>query len=170
MKDYNSQLKIQAYLDGELTGAQARQVEEWLASDPDAKLLHAELQATRATIRANEPEAKLPVPHEFYWNQIRRAIEQADPSETTAESAPRPWLSLLGRYLVPVSGFALLCLLGLVIFKFTAEDPARHYVEIINYSEDMNVSSFRAQSEKMFVVWLSPKEVSEEFDGEEAYQ
>ena len=54
------QLKLQAYLDGELTAAEAGEVTEWLARDEAARDLFGELTATRNAVRGNEVEVTLP--------------------------------------------------------------------------------------------------------------
>lgn len=179
MKDYNAQLKVQAYLDGELPDTEARQVEAWLAQDAELRDLLSELRCTRDALRAHEPEVKLPVPHELYWSGIARAIDQAEAARPrTVESPAQRWLAWLQRFLAPAAAVAAVALLAVGVGRFLADNPARHYVEIINYSKDINVSSFRVPSENMFVVWLSrndppepaPAPEAEEMDWEEFYQ
>ena len=45
--DYDAQLKLQAFLDGELPEAEANEVANWLARDREAVALLAELRNTR---------------------------------------------------------------------------------------------------------------------------
>jgi anti-sigma factor RsiW len=40
--------QLSAYLDGELSSQEARQVEDWLASDPQARQLYSQLAALQA--------------------------------------------------------------------------------------------------------------------------
>jgi len=175
MKNNDTQFKLQAWLDGELSPADASQVEAWLAADPEARALHAELNHTRTALRANEPQAALPVAHAFYFSQIQRAISQAKAAETrpAPSNSVWSWFRSFRRALIPLSGFAAIAIIAVGIVKFAGEDPARHYVEIENVSEDTTTTSFHAQSEKMFVVWVSNREVPEEAPmgyGEGAYQ
>lgn len=173
MKDHNAQLKIQAYLDGELIGAESRQVEQWLAEDPQAKLLHAELQATRDSLKGNEPAAPLPVPHAFNWSQIQKRIAAEEAVAARAAATGFDLLAVLRRYLAPISSLAVLLALGVGISLLLTNRGGTDLVEVENYSTDLNVSSFHAASEKMFVVWVSPKEtkVNEDPDEwEEFYQ
>lgn len=179
MKDYHAQLKVQAYLDGELPETEARQVEAWLAQDAELRDLLSELRCTRDALRGHEPEVKLPVPQELYWSGIARAIEQAEAARRREEESPgRRWLAWWQRFLAPAAAVAAVAMLAVGVGRFLADNPARHYVEIINYSQDIHVSSFRSASENMFVVWLSRKEASdpppaveaEEMDWEEFYQ
>ena len=70
------QLKLQAYLDGELAPAELREITELLAQDTESKALYAELQATKALVRGNELEHKLGESREFYWSKIAREIDR----------------------------------------------------------------------------------------------
>src|SRR5262245_14904402 len=59
------QLKLQAYLDGELPAQDAKAVTELLASDGEARALLMELTNTRNAITAHEAEIKVPANREF---------------------------------------------------------------------------------------------------------
>ena len=99
-------LKIQSYLDGELSDREARSISEWLATDNEARLLFEELQFTKVALAKNEPELKLPESREFYWSKIEREIRRQD--QPVAQPAERPSIfALLHRYLVPAAGVAL---------------------------------------------------------------
>ncbi|MFO1478439.1 MAG: hypothetical protein U1F98_17540 [Verrucomicrobiota bacterium] len=100
------QLKLQAFLDGELPEAEAAQVASWLARDREAADLHRELRQTRQALKGFETEVRLPESREFYWSKIERAI-------LSEAAAPRPaasagWLTGLRRLLVPVSAVAVM--------------------------------------------------------------
>lgn len=84
MMDHESQLKLQAYLDGELSGRAARGVERWLAADAEAHALAGELRNTRQALVGNEMPVPLPETREFYWSKIEREIRR----QQTVESAP----------------------------------------------------------------------------------
>jgi len=83
------ELQIQALLDGELSGRQARKVEQWLAGDADAQALAQELKATKTALAQNEPLLALPETREFYWSKIQRQIEAAVPERKAAQ--PSLW-------------------------------------------------------------------------------
>ena len=72
------QLKLQAYLDGELSDKETREVEARLSSDNEAKALLVELQNTRAAFLMFEKELKLPESREFFWSKIERDIRALD--------------------------------------------------------------------------------------------
>lgn len=72
----HEQLKLQAYLDGELTEKERPEVAQWLDSSDEARQLLAELQHTRNAVHGDELERKLDCTREFYWNSIAREIEK----------------------------------------------------------------------------------------------
>src|SRR5262245_41148479 len=103
------QLKLQAYLDGELPAQDAKAVTELLASDGEARALLMELTNTRNAITAHEAEIKVPANREFYWSGIRREIERAE--KTAPASAPQVSIfTAIRRMLVPASGVAAVLL------------------------------------------------------------
>lgn len=99
------QLKLQAYLDGELPSGEAQAVRDLLATDAAARDLLVELTNTRDVILAHEASIKLPESHEFFWSKIQREINR----EAKPVSAPAPKFSLaawLHRALVPAGAMA----------------------------------------------------------------
>ena len=154
------QLKLQAWVDGELPEAEARQVAALAQHDGVARALAEELRVTKGFLAGNEPEAKLPESVDFYWSKIRREIESA---EKAAAAAPRvSWTFAWRRLLAPLSGVALIAFLSIlslnVFHQQPIDDSAKYLVEVENLSEDISSISYRSQSENMFVVYLYKKE------------
>jgi anti-sigma factor RsiW len=107
--DYDAQLKLEAYLDGELSEAEAKDVAKWVARDQEATLLLAELKNTRQALTGAEMPRQLPESREFFWSKIEREISRATPRpEPVRESLLARWR----RLLVPLSAAAVL---GIVI-------------------------------------------------------
>jgi anti-sigma factor RsiW len=147
------ELKLQAYLDGELSEGEARGVAAAIASDRDAQALVAEMKTTTAVLRENEPQLALPETREFYWSKIERAIAHEQPEPVAPLMTL--WFSLR-RVLVPAAGLALVLFLAIASFKVnTAGDPLNHLAEVESLSEHVSSFSFRSHSQNMFVVWLS---------------
>src|SRR5438045_3337750 len=97
--DYDAQLKLQSYLDGELPEAQAREVANWLAQDREAVALLGELRNTRQALVGVEIGIELPESREFFWSKIERDIQR---EEQTAPAARRvPLFSGWMRFLMP---------------------------------------------------------------------
>jgi negative regulator of sigma E activity len=106
------QLKVQAFLDGELPEKEARDIAALLARDADAKALHNELRNTRQALAGFEPAVKLPESREFYWSKIAREIERSAPEAKPVERGA-PWIRFR-RFLIPAGAVAA-CILVAVI-------------------------------------------------------
>lgn len=149
-------MKLQASLDGELSEREARRVSGWLATDPAAQGLLAELRMAKTALAGNEPEIKVPESREFYWSKIEREIHRA--AEVQARSEDTPLFAWRG-FLAPLTGVALVALLAVGTAWFytsrTTKPEPSYLAEIENHSENTGSLSFRSQSENMLVVWVS---------------
>jgi anti-sigma factor RsiW len=115
MIDYKDQLRLQAYLDGELSASEAKEVSDVLANDAESAALVTEVRQTSQALAGFEEGLKLPESREFFWSKVQRGIKS---QENRAErSAPVPWSVRLRRFLVPASGLAVIALLALVATK-----------------------------------------------------
>jgi anti-sigma factor RsiW len=158
MMDEQQQLKLQAYLDGELAASERREVEAWLARDPDATALLAELRQTGAVFKAFEAELKLPESREFFWSKIERGIRQ-EPRQAPTASRPS-WLAAWRRLLVPVSAAAALALVLVVSLQVDLSGPA-HSIELEMTLQNGNATTYRDQNQGMTLVWFSYPENDE---------
>ena len=154
---FDQELQIQAYLDGELSTRETRDVEQLLAADREAQALLAELKMTRSALEGNEPEIAVPDTREFYWSQIQRRINSEVPAEAAAQV---PFWLAWRRYFAPLAGVAIVALLAVFSIRVVdfPNDPNSYSAEVENLSEHSTSISFRHQSENMFVVWVSPKD------------
>jgi anti-sigma factor RsiW len=161
MIDYDSQLKLQAYLDGELPEAEARQVAQLLAQDQDAVLLLAELRNTRQAVAGSQTVVVHPESREFFWSKIEREIRRQE--NVQASPAPKTsWLSAWRRFLVPagaVAGVALVLLLTVV-------SPGGRHMETA--LADSGAFTYRDYNSGATLVWLSYPAENEFADGEPA--
>ncbi|HHY84318.1 MAG TPA: hypothetical protein GYA07_02100 [Verrucomicrobia bacterium] len=110
-----TQLKLQAFVDGELPEAEARAMASLVARDSEANALAAELRNTRRAIKSAEPNVRVPESREFYWSKISRQIAQLE-REPAPVTRPSIW-SLLRRVLVPAGALAALALAGLLTLQ-----------------------------------------------------
>src|SRR5262245_34104853 len=106
------QLKVQAWLDGELPEAEARQIEGLVNGDQQAQALVTELRTTKSTLAGNEPQLTLPESREFFWGKIQREIERLD--KAAVKSRPTPWVLDWRRWMAPLSGVALIAFFSLL--------------------------------------------------------
>jgi anti-sigma factor RsiW len=105
--EFEAQLKLQAFLDGELPDAEARQMSERLAQDPEATGLLGELRLIRDVMHGFEESVKLPESREFYWSQIMRQLPKPDVGVAPVGRPADP-LVWLRRVLLPATAVALL--------------------------------------------------------------
>jgi anti-sigma factor RsiW len=147
-----SELNVQAYLDGELSSRQARKVTALIGADPEAKLLFEELKMAKTALAGNEMEVLLPENVEFYWSKIQREIQRAE----SLQPKPLPaFLAAWRRLLAPLAGAALIMFLTVYTFRTYENIEAKpHYAVVENLSEHTGAYSFRSQSQNMFVVWV----------------
>ena len=158
--DFDSQLKLQAYLDGELPEAEAREVANWLARDREAVALHTELRNTRQALVGAEIGVELPESREFFWSKIKREIQRLESSPPAPQ--PVPWVARLRRLLVPVAGVALLVVAGLLTLN--PAGPAASEME----TSDSGAFTYRDDAAGATLVWLSYPAESEVANNSEA--
>lgn len=103
MNNLERELKLQAYLDGELPAAEAAEVERWLDQDAEMLALSTELRHTKDAFAVGELAVKCPETREFYWSKIARSIEADERQAERAAAVEVPWWRKL---LVPVGALA----------------------------------------------------------------
>ncbi len=108
MMNHDFELKLQAYLDGELSAREAAEVEVRAGAGCGRRSrLLTELRNTKAAMSIGEAELKLPETREFFWSKIERQIERR-----TADGPAPPenlsWFGWVQRHVLAVGGVALL--------------------------------------------------------------
>jgi hypothetical protein len=145
------QLKVQAWLDGELPDQEARRIAEWIARDAEASALAAELGCVKQAMFRNEAAAASGESREFYWSKIERQIQR---EAGLRRGDATPWYARWRRYLAPAVGVAgLACVLVIAIRQ--AAPPS--FDEISSTIEGMEAVTFHDQSSQMTFVWLQDK-------------
>jgi anti-sigma factor RsiW len=153
MMDYDLQLKLQALLDGELPEAEASEVAQRLARDPEAAALQEELRNTREAVAGFEAGIQLPESREFFWSKVQREIERLEAPVTKPAAAPLS--ALLRRFLVPASAVALLFVTGVVLTRPIGPLGRTPAAEIETALAGSGVFSYRDYSAGTTLVWLS---------------
>jgi anti-sigma factor RsiW len=148
-----AQLKLQAHLDGELPAGEAAEVREWLARDPEARALLAELQNTKAALAGHEAEVKLPETREFFWSKIEREIGRQSTAKAAEPSRKSFWARWGWRALAPAGGLAVACLFALHLANLGTV-TAEFVPELELASDDMGAYTFRNQESGLTTIWL----------------
>ena len=155
---HDDQLKLQAFLDGELAAREAAEVQTWLERDTDGRALLAELRQTNAALLGHESRVQLPESREFFWSKIEREISRIPvPAPATR---PYSWLARLRRQLVPLSGIATVTVIFSVVALHSLGGAGRGD-EMELTSQDMGAYTYRDQANKMTVVWFYDRSTPE---------
>src|SRR5882757_3184129 len=108
------QLKLQAFLDGELPEREAHEILTWTQRDPAAAALLAELKNTRQAVAKGEPPLRLPESREFFWSKIEREIQRLEPRPA---ATPEPsTFAALRRWLLPAVAVSAFVMAGLITY------------------------------------------------------
>ena len=148
--EYQNQLKLQSYLDGELPEAEARELANWLAKDAEAAALLTELRQTRKALAGFEADTRLPESREFYWSKIQRQI-QSQQAPAQATGAAVSWVARLRQLLMPLTGLAVIALLALVVTHGAAGPETNAETAL----EDSGAFTYHDYSAGATLVWLS---------------
>ena len=142
------ELKIQAFVDGELAARDRKAVESLIERDGEAKALFEELSLVHSILSGNEPEMVLPESREFFWSKIEQGIEAAEKAPTRERREGLPWWV---RVLAP-AGLAA----ALVAVLALAPHAPQGSNELAQTSIDMPVGTvtFYAPEEEMTIVWV----------------
>jgi anti-sigma factor RsiW len=146
------QLKLQAYLDGELSSGEAQAMTELLAQDAAARDLLVELTNTRAALLSHESEIKVPDSREFYWSKIRRQIEREEQASPVTRSISI--MERVRRLLVPAGAVAA-AMLGLLIVQQQLGQGGYAAMEADGVHEDSEAFTYRDYESGTTLVWLS---------------
>ena len=151
--EYEAQLKLQAFLDGELPEGEASKVTDWVARDREAAALLEELRNTRGALAGFEAGIQLPESREFFWSKVQREIQRL---ETPApKPAPTPLFALLRRFLVPAAAVALVLVAGMVLTRSAGPFSRTAAPAIETALADAGAFTFRDYSAGTTLVWLS---------------
>ncbi len=146
------QLKLQAYLDGELPSGEAQAVTDWLAQDSAASDLLVELTNTRAALVSHESDIKVPDSREFYWSKIRRQIEREEQVAPAIKSISM--MERLRRLLVPAGTVAAM-MLGVMVIQQQLGQGGFAALEADGTHEDSEAFTYRDYESGTTLVWLS---------------
>ena len=149
-----TELKLQAWVDGELPAAEAARLAAQAANDPALQALARQLRAVKAALPGNELARSVPETREFYWGTIQRALERAEVTDTV-----RPvwrWRAWLGAYGWRTAlGAALLLVLAAPVLRQRHPAALAPQVQVDSPLENVNSYTFRSEADGMTVMWVS---------------
>jgi len=146
------ELKLQAWLDGQLPVHEADAVARLIEKDADARALLTELKHTRAALAGFEDGIKVPESREFYWSKIARQIEreQARPASPPEKVS---WVHHFRRLLIPAGAIAALLLVGMLATR-QAASPEVPY-ELSELIADSDAFTFTDEQNGTTLIWFS---------------
>jgi anti-sigma factor RsiW len=156
------QLKLQAYLDGELPSGEAQAIRDLLVEDAHARDLLLELTNTRDVIVAHEASIKLPESREFYWSKIQREISR-ETSSGTVPVTKFSFMAWLRRALVPAGSLAAVAIAVMLSLP--------HKGEVADYtttSGDTATFTYHNYATGTTLVWLDYGAVENDFSNIES--
>ena len=142
------EIKIQAYVDGELSDRERTRVEALLNKDAEARALYEALKAMREVVSENEPVLKMPETREFFWSKIEREIQGSERITEAPVQEKTPWWM---KFFVPVGAAA--CLLA--VLTVSPQQGATQSADL-SVTEVATSGGFTvyAPEENMTVVWV----------------
>ena len=154
-------IKLQAYLDGELSGSDKVAVEKLLAEDADLRGLRQELVMVKEALRESDPVVTIPASGEFYWSQIERRLKHLEMMGESSAAGRASWSAWLRRVLLPLTGTAVACLVLILSLRdgsLPGVSIASLHEETESPLEETSAVTFRSESEKVTVLWLYDKD------------
>lgn len=143
------ELKLQAWLDGELPAAEAAKMRRLAESDPEAERLVAGWRELNAVLARHEPTVALPETREFYWSKIQQQIRR---QERERQSSLTGWSWRWRRWLAPLAGASALVAALLLTVRQPARPVALNQVSVT--AAGFQARAFRDQSSGMNFVYL----------------
>ena len=152
--NHDLQLRMQAWLDGELPSKEASRLSQKVELDPESQQTLAELRIVKQAMAGNELERPVTESRQFYWSQIERRIQsEARQAQPPVEDS---FFARWRRFLVPLAGMGVA--VGLLMVSVKEYLPTPAFDETTDTSSEMETLTFHDQSAGMTVVWLQEKD------------
>ena len=155
MNENEIELKVQALVDGELTGREAEELRARMETDAGLRALHARLTAVRGLMAGAELPRTLPESGDFHWSQISQAIGHGE-REARRLAKPATRANWLLRWVMPLAGVA--CLVLVLSLQQTKMPDLNillggdHELELT--ADEIDVMTFNTGDDTMSIVWL----------------
>ena len=163
--DYDAQLKLQAFLDGELPEGEASEVASGWPGTVRRRPCWRSCATRARPWRGSKTGIQLPESREFFWSKVEREIQRL---ETPApEPARTPFFALLRRFLVPASALALVFTATVMLIRPAGPSGRTAAAEIETALADSGAFTYRDYSAGTTLVWLSYPADNEDAEGDE---
>ena len=155
MNENEIQLKVQALVDGELTGREAEELRDRLETDAGLKEFYERLTAVRELMAGAELPRTLPESGDFHWSKIAQGIEHGE-RDAGHPAKPAPGVNRWLRWVMPLAGAA--CLVLLLTLQLNAPPDlgillgGDHELELTD--DEIDIMTFNTADDAMSIVWL----------------
>ena len=106
------ELRLQAWVDGEIHTNEDTSLAEWIKSHPKAREVFDEIRSIKTLLKAGEKPVKVRETREFYWAQIDRRIDAVEIEKPYGVEEPASsWMIWCRQWLVPVGGLVAVLVL-----------------------------------------------------------
>jgi hypothetical protein len=154
MNENEIELKVQALVDGELTGREAEELRARMETDAGLRELHERLTAMRELMAGAELPRTLPESGDFHCQILKAAEHEEQEAKRLAKPAASAnwWL----RWVMPLAGMVCLVLV-LSLQQTTMPDldillGSDHELELS--ADEIDVMTFNTGDDAISIVWL----------------
>ena len=99
MDELDDEMKLHAFLDGELSAEDAQMLERQIAASPALRDQLSAIQATQTLLREGMNAWAAPIPHESMWSAIEQQLAQ--PMQSTLQPDQCKQRPVLPKQVVP---------------------------------------------------------------------
>jgi hypothetical protein len=152
-------IRLQAYMDGELSSEERVSFEKLLNQDVELQSLRKEITLVTNLLRESDPVVAVPESQEFYFSQIRRRIEAAETAAPNVAPA-LSWGQWFSRALLPLGGVTVAGLMLMTTLRTGTPLIASSHEETEALLEETGAMTFRSDAQGVTVVWLYDKDMA----------
>ncbi len=139
-------LDIQSSADGELSAYRQVEVARLLATDPEARQLHAQISSLRGVLRDHPSGLRVEDSRDFYWSQIHRRIQAEERVKERAEAAGMAMH--VWRWLAPMMGVS-------AVIAVVALQPFMGGKEMSGSANQVTTVTFSSETDGVTIHWIN---------------
>ena len=139
-------LDIQSSADGELSADRQAAIAKVLATDPEARQLHAQISSLRAVLHRHESVVAVTDSRDFYWSQIHRRIQSEEHARGRARTGGNGMH--IWRWLAPMMGLS-------AVIAVVALQPFMGGKEINATANHITTVTFSSEADGVTIHWIN---------------